>query len=164
MARTSGRARGSARCRHRSVLRMGSVLALMCLAVVLSDHRIGMNRILIVDDHPAFRAWARIVLAADGFRIAGEAVDGVTALAEVRRVRPDVVLLDVQLPDADGFDVAEVLLAARPRPAIILTSSRDASAYEADLARTSLPFLSKEDLSGSAIRLLMGGRACPGDG
>ncbi len=72
-----------------------------------------MNRILIVDDHPAFRAWARIVLAADGFRIAGEAVDGATALAEVRAVQPDVVLLDVQLPDADGFEVAEVLLVSR---------------------------------------------------
>ena len=123
-----------------------------------------MNRIVIVDDHPAFRAWARAVLAADGFQIAGEAVDGASAVVEVRAVRPDVVLLDVQLPDADGFEVADALLAARPRPAIILTSSRDVAAYEADLARTGLPFVSKEDLSGSAIRLLMGGRACPGDG
>ena len=122
-----------------------------------------MNRILIVDDHPAFRAWARAVLAADGFRIAGEAVDGASALAEVRAVRPDVVLLDVQLPDADGFAVADALLTAGPRPAIILTSSRDASAYEADLARTGLPFVSKEELSGSAIRTMLGGRACPGD-
>jgi DNA-binding NarL/FixJ family response regulator len=118
-----------------------------------------MNRIVIVDDHPAFRAWARAVLAADGFRVAGEAVDGASAVAEVQAVRPDVVLLDVQLPDADGFEVADALLAARPRPAIILTSSRDACAYAADLARTGLPFISKEDLSGSAVRLLMGGRA-----
>ena len=123
-----------------------------------------MNRILIVDDHPAFRAWARAVLAADGFRIAGEAVDGASALAEVRAVRPDVVLLDVQLPDVDGFEVAGALLAAGSRSAIILTSSRDSSAYEADLARTGLPFISKEDLSGSAIRTMLGGRACPGDG
>ena len=121
-----------------------------------------MNRIVIVDDHPAFRAWARAVLAADGFRVAAEAADAASAVAEVRAVRPDVVLLDVQLPDGDGFEVAEVLLAARPRPAVILTSSRDASAYAADLARTGLPFIAKEDLSGSAIRCLMGGRACPG--
>jgi len=118
-----------------------------------------MNRIVIVDDHPAFRAWARAVLAADGFRVVGEAVDAASALAEVRAVRPDVVLLDVQLPDADGFEVAEALLAARPRPVIILTSSRDACAYEADLARTGLPFVSKEDLSGSAIRTMLGGGA-----
>jgi DNA-binding NarL/FixJ family response regulator len=122
-----------------------------------------MNRIVIVDDHPAFRAWARAVLAADGFRVAGEAADAASALAEVQAVRPDVVLLDVQLPDADGFEVAGALLAG-PRPAIILTSSRDASAYAADLARTGLPFIAKEDLSGSAIRLLMGGRSCPGGG
>ena len=117
-----------------------------------------MNRILIVDDHPAFRAWARAVLAADGFRIAGEAVDGASAVAEVQAVRPDVVLLDVQLPDADGFEVADALLAAGPRPAIILTSSRDASAYAADLARTGLPFLPKEELSGPAVRQMLGGR------
>jgi len=118
-----------------------------------------MNRIVIVDDHPAFRAWARVVLAADGFRIVGEAVDGASALAEVRAVQPDVVLLDVQLPDGDGFDVADALLAARLPPAIVLTSSRGAGAYEADLARTGLPFLAKEELSGSAIRLMLGGRA-----
>lgn len=123
-----------------------------------------MNRIVIVDDHPAFRAWARVVLAADGFSIVGEAVDGASALAEVRAAQPDVVLLDIQLPDADGFEVADTLRAAGPVPAIVLTSSRDASAYEADLARTGLPFVSKEDLSGSAVRLLMEGRACPGDG
>jgi DNA-binding NarL/FixJ family response regulator len=118
-----------------------------------------MNRIVIVDDHPAFRAWAAAALTADGFRVAGEAIDGASALAQVQAVRPDVVLLDVQLPDADGFEVADALLAAKPRPAIILTSSRDALAYAADLARTGLPFISKEDLSGSAIRAMLGGRA-----
>ena len=117
-----------------------------------------MNRIVIVDDHPAFRAWARAVLAADGFRVAGEAADAASAVAEVRAVRPDVVLLDVQLPDGDGFEVADALRAAEPRPAVILTSSRDAAAYAADLARTGLPFLAKEDLSGPAIRLMLGGR------
>jgi DNA-binding NarL/FixJ family response regulator len=116
-----------------------------------------MNRIVIVDDHPAFRAWVRAVLAADGFQVAGEAPDGASALAKVQAVRPDVVLLDVQLPDTDGFEVADALLAAWPVPAIILTSSRDASAYAADLARTGLPFISKEDLSGSAIRTMLGG-------
>src|SRR5215831_3057865 len=125
----------------------------MRMPVLVSDHRSEMNRIVIVDDHPAFRAWARAVLAADGFRIAGEAEDGASAVAEVQAVRPAVVLLDVQLPDADGFEVADALLAARPQPAIILTSSRDASAYAADLARTGLPFLPKEELSGTAVRL-----------
>src|SRR5215469_15468537 len=119
--------------------------------VLLSDHRREMNRIVIVDDHQAFRVWARAVLAADGFRVVGEAVDGASAVAEVRAVQPDVVLLDVQLPDDDGFEVAGTLMATGPRPAIVLTSSRDASAYEADLARTGLPFVNKEDLTGSAV-------------
>ena len=122
-----------------------------------------MNRIVIVDDHAAFRAWASVVLAADGFSIVGEAVDGATALFEVRAVQPDVVLLDVQLPDADGFEVADALLATRPQPAIVLTSSRGACAYEADLARTGLPFIAKEDLTGPAVRSMLGERPCPGD-
>jgi DNA-binding NarL/FixJ family response regulator len=117
-----------------------------------------MNRIVIVDDHSAFRAWARAVLSADGFLIAGEAANGASALAEVQAVQPDIVLLDVQLPDVDGFEVAGALLAAWPQSAVILTSSRDASAYQADLARTGLPFIAKEELSGPAVRLVLGGR------
>ena len=61
--------------------------------------------VLIVDDHPSFRASARAILEADGFSIVGEAEDGATGLALLRRLRPDVVLLDVQLPDMSGFDV-----------------------------------------------------------
>ena len=57
------------------------------------------HTVLIVDDHPSFRASARAILEADGFTIVGEAEDGASALALLRRLRPDVVLLDVQLPD-----------------------------------------------------------------
>jgi DNA-binding NarL/FixJ family response regulator len=120
-----------------------------------------VNRILIVDDHPAFRAWARLMLVADGFHVVGEAVDGASALTEARAALPDVVLLDVQLPDADGFAVAAELLASagtRPRPVIVLTSTRDAASYADELARTCLPFVPKEDLSGQAIRQLLAGR------
>ena len=63
------------------------------------------HRILIVDDHPSFRASARVVLESEGFEVVGEAVDGASALHECCRLRPEVVLLDVQLPDIDGFDV-----------------------------------------------------------
>ena len=63
--------------------------------------------ILIVDDHPSFRASARVVLESDGFSVVGEAADGASALEECCRLRPQVVLLDVQLPDIDGFDVCD---------------------------------------------------------
>ena len=63
--------------------------------------------LLIVDDHPSFRAIARVLLESDGFDVVGEAQDGAEAIEAARRLRPEVVLLDVQLPDMDGFDVAE---------------------------------------------------------
>jgi len=80
--------------------------------------------ILIVDDHPSFRATARAILEADGFQVVGEAEDGTSALDAVHRLRPDIVLLDVQLPDMDGFTVATTLGANGTMPTIVLTSSR----------------------------------------
>ena len=69
--------------------------------------------VLIVDDHPGFRAAARRLLELEGYVVVGEAVDGMTALDAVHELRPEVVLLDVQLPDIDGFEVAERLSAQR---------------------------------------------------
>ena len=70
-------------------------------------HAIRMgHRVLIVDDSGPFRVAARALLTADGFDVVGVAVDGATALELTRRLRPDVVVLDVALPDLDGFDVA----------------------------------------------------------
>ncbi len=65
--------------------------------------------VLIVDDHPSFRASARVLLEAEGFDVIGEAADGTSGIEEASRLRPDLVLLDVQLPDIDGFDVASRL-------------------------------------------------------
>ena len=62
--------------------------------------------VLIVDDHPSFRASARMLLECEGFEVVGEAEDGMSALEAVDRLQPDVVLLDVQLPDINGFEVA----------------------------------------------------------
>ena len=72
--------------------------------------------VLIVDDHPSFRASARMLLEAEGFDVIGEAEDGISALRAVEELRPDVVLLDVQLPDIDGIEVATRLLRERIRP------------------------------------------------
>ena len=118
-----------------------------------------MNRILIIDDSPAFRLQASAVLAADGFDVVGESVDGASGLRDARRLRPDLVLLDIGLPDLDGFEVATALASDGQPPYVVLTSSRDASEYGPRLtAATALGFIAKDELSGPAIRALSDGR------
>ncbi len=114
--------------------------------------------VLVVDDHAEFRSVARAVLESDGFRVVGEAADGAEALARAEQLRPGVVLLDVQLPDIDGFAVAALLAAAgTAAPDVVLVSTRPAGAYRRRLATTSARgFLSKADLSGPALRRLLG--------
>lgn len=108
-------------------------------------------RVLIVDDHPGFRTAARRLLEAAGYDVVGEAQDGASAVAAARALRPDVVLLDVQLPDFDGFEVAE-RLAAELDSAVVLTSSRDWSDYGRPLACTpACGFVPKAELSGERI-------------
>ena len=115
-----------------------------------------MTTVLIVDDHPSFRAAARLLLEADGFTVAGEASTGTGALRAAAELEPDVVLLDVNLPDLDGFAVAERLTANGRAPVVVLCSSRDAADF-GDLVEGSgaRGFVAKADLSGSAVRELV---------
>jgi DNA-binding NarL/FixJ family response regulator len=114
--------------------------------------------ILIVDDHAGFRATARRMLERDGWTVIGEAVDGASALTAVSALRPDVVLLDIGLPDVDGFGVAERLASRTDGgPAIVLVSSRDRGTYGGRLAASpALGFVAKDDLDGPALRALFG--------
>jgi DNA-binding NarL/FixJ family response regulator len=113
--------------------------------------------VLIVDDHPAFRAAARALLESEGFRVVGEAGDAREALLAIVALRPGVVLLDVQLPGVDGFAVAEAIAAAEDAPRVVLISSRAASAYGARLsAAPTRGFLAKSELSGAALAGLLG--------
>ena len=115
-----------------------------------------METVLIVDDHATFRVQARAILEADGFLVVGEAVDGASGLSAARSLRPDVVLLDIGLPDIEGFEVAGELANDGPPPFVVLTSSREASAYGPRLASTRvLGFIPKDELSGHAIRALL---------
>ena len=115
-----------------------------------------MNTILIVDDHAGFRLQARALLQADGFDVVGEAIDGKTGLDIARALRPDLVLLDIGLPDIEGFEVARSLALDGSPPFVVLTSSRDASTYGPRLASSRvLGFIPKEELSGGAIRALL---------
>lgn len=114
-----------------------------------------MNTILIVDDDPRFRTQAGELLEADGFVVVGEAVDGATGLAAAQALRPDFALIDIGLPDVEGFDVARDLATVGPPPLVILTSSRDARAYGRRLTEVEcLGFIPKERISGAAIRAL----------
>jgi two-component system nitrate/nitrite response regulator NarL len=113
--------------------------------------------VLIVDDHAGFRSFARAMLEADGFDVVGEAPDGAAALAAVRALAPEIVLLDVALPDMDGFAVCEALLDDDPGPAVVLTSSRDVSAYRRRLEHSrACGFIPKHELSGPALSSLTG--------
>ena len=114
--------------------------------------------VLIVDDHPGFRSFARAMLEAEGFDVVGEAPDGAAALAAARALAPEIVLLDVALPDMDGFAVCEALLDDGPGPAVVLTSSRNVSAYRRRLEHSrARGFIPKHELSGSALASLAGG-------
>jgi len=113
------------------------------------------TRALIVDDHPSFRRFARKLLESAGCEVVGDAADGAAAIAAVRELGPDLVLLDVLLPDMTGFDVAEEIAAGGNRPLIVLTSSRTASDFgsllRTDHAKT---FISKRDLTLAALAAL----------
>jgi|SRR5512132_2688704 DNA-binding NarL/FixJ family response regulator len=114
------------------------------------------STLLIVDDHDGFRAQARTLLEAAGYSVVGEAPDGTSALLAIRDLAPDVVLLDVQLPDLTGFDVARRIHEQPDPPVIILISSREASDYGTNVDRSpARGFLSKTDLSARALAALL---------
>ena len=119
-----------------------------------------MPTVLIVDDHPSFRATARAVLEAEGFTVVGVAVDGESAIEAVAALRPDVVLLDVQLPDIDGFEVATRIAKVRngggAGPLIVLTSSREVTEYGSLVGACGASgFVPKSELSGEALTAVM---------
>ena len=112
--------------------------------------------VLIVDDHPSFRASARLLLESEGWTVVGEAADGARAIAAARELEPDLVLLDVQLPDFDGFEVSSRLASNGPGPAVILVSSRDCDDYGSLAFEVGARgFIPKAELSGEALEALL---------
>jgi len=105
--------------------------------------------VLIVDDHAGFRRAARTLLEAEGYVVVGESATGLEALAAVERFHPELVLLDVGLPDVDGLEVCRRL--AGTGPAVVLTSSRDASDYPGVERIGARGFIPKAELSGDTL-------------
>ena len=119
-------------------------------------HHAHVPTVLIVDDHPSFRASARAILEAEGFEVAGEAEDGEAAIAAAGRLHPDVVLLDVQLPDIDGFEVTRRLIADDGKTCVVLVSSRDGDDFGPLVESCgACGFVPKGELSGEAVTALI---------
>ena len=111
-----------------------------------------VKTVLVVDDHAGFRELARTLLEEGGYRVIGEATDGLTALSAVRRLRPDAVLLDVHLPDMDGFAVAAALGLERPAPRVVLTSADEDERVGSLMRRCgALGFVAKAALANAQI-------------
>lgn len=117
-----------------------------------------MRSVLIVDDYGPFRVVARRLLERDGFSIVGEAADGGAAVAAVRALRPDVVLLDVNLPDEDGFAVCHRLQELPDAPLVVLTSSHEVASFRRRLRSSrAVGFIAKRDLTSGALATLLDG-------
>jgi CheY-like chemotaxis protein len=114
--------------------------------------------LLIVDDDARFRRLARQLLEGEGFTVVGEAADGAGALSAVAAIRPQVVLLDLQLPDVSGFQVARRITSGGGEgPAVVLTSSRDGASFAGLTSESgACGFVGKIELSGAALRRLVG--------
>jgi DNA-binding NarL/FixJ family response regulator len=114
--------------------------------------------LLIVDDHPDFRRAARELLSSREFVVVGEATGATDAIRQATALEPELVLLDVRLPDGDGFAVAESLAGMHVRPVVVLTSSHDATVFSDRLASAPvLGFVPKDDLSVDRLVALLGG-------
>ncbi len=125
-------------------------------AAVCATRILSVMSVLIVDDHPSFRASARRLLEAEGFNVVGEAADGHDAITAALELKPDLILLDVQLPDLDGFEVAGRLAALGVPSAVVLTSSRNAAEYGPIIAETPMRgFIPKAELSGAVLTDLL---------
>jgi two-component system, chemotaxis family, chemotaxis protein CheY len=113
--------------------------------------------VVVVDDHAGFRTMAAMLLAADGFQVVGQAATGVEGLAMIAALVPDVVLLDVQLPDIDGFAVLVSMRRAGLATRVVLCSVRTAADFGARLEGCGADgFLAKSALTAGALRSLLG--------
>jgi DNA-binding NarL/FixJ family response regulator len=114
------------------------------------------STVLVVDDHESFRRVAKMLLETEGYDVIGEAKDGTEGLRAARELAPDWVLLDIQLPDIDGFDVAARLTAQEDAPSVILTSSQDGDDFGMLIRRCGARgFIPKAEITGARVQALL---------
>jgi DNA-binding NarL/FixJ family response regulator len=113
--------------------------------------------VLIVDDHPTFRRFARRLLEQAGFSVVGEAEDCATGIEAARTLDPDAILLDVMLPDGSGLELATALAESiDSSPSVVLMSTRSAADHGAALTDTpARGFIAKSDFTGEAFATLV---------
>ncbi len=114
--------------------------------------------VLIVDDHEGFRLSVRRMLEREGYVVVGEAIDGRSGVAEAERLKPDLALIDIRLPDIDGFEVALQIRAAGSAGSILLISTRQRTDHGDRLIKSGANgFIEKSELSGQTIAAILGG-------
>ncbi len=120
------------------------------------DVRAMPTTVLVVDDHPSFRAVARALLELEGYDVIGEAATVADAVLAADELRPDVLLVDIGLPDSDGFALTERVLARPEPPTVVLTSNRARENYGPRIdASGAAGFVPKDELSGPVLRELL---------
>ena len=121
-----------------------------------------LPRIVIIDDDPAFLATVRLLLETEGFVVVGEALNGLDGVAAATDLPPDIVLVDVNLPDIDGFEVVERLAREESSPPVVLTSIRSAHDFGNLVERSrARGFITKADITGEALTGFLQVRATP---
>ena len=112
--------------------------------------------VLVVDDQAPFRSAARAVLRRlDGFEFAGEASSGLEAIELVDRLRPALVLMDINMPEMNGIEATRAIVSRDPEVVVILCSTYDAGDLPPEVATSGArAYLNKEHLGADALRRL----------
>jgi len=115
-----------------------------------------MIRCLLVDDNGPFLAAARATLERDGAVVVGTAASAVEAIPLAATLQPDVILVDIDLGDDNGFDLARQLAAEGSAPVVLISAYPESEFADLVIASPAVGFLAKAELSTGAVAALLG--------